>query len=167
MTSEPLQGLQFLCGEFAGTDHVEPSAWGPGATVRATASARWEQNDRLLVQVHRQTEGDSESFESMTVFMPDPGGGDILLYAFDTYGFPPDPPARGGPVEGKLVFRRHTPRGESLTTYEPTPHGYAWSKHFRPDHDAPWQVVVRGSLDAVTDEGRGGSSATTRNERAT
>ena len=141
----PGLGLQALAGRFAGTDEIHASAWGPGETARVAMSAEWEIGGRVLVQRWQDSRAD-DVFELMNVFMADPANGEVLLYVFDTLGYPPDPPARGSWDGDRLQLQRKTERGESQIEFTPTRTGFRWSKRYRPSGSAPWQVIIDGEL---------------------
>lgn len=139
-----LAALDFLVGSFAGTERVHATQWGPARDVTAQASAEPRAGGTVLVGHHDQL-GDP-SFAAINVFMADPATGEILLYSFDSYGFPPDPPARGTWEGEELVLDRVTGRGASRTVYAPTSDGYRWSKSFAATAGGPYQPVVEGEL---------------------
>lgn len=141
----PIAGLGVLAGKFVGTDDIHSSAWGPSETARVDIDAEWEIGGAVLVQ-RWQDSRSTDVFELVNVFMEDPATGEVLLYAFDTAGYPPDPPARGGWGEGRLVLRRTTERGQSRLEFTPTPGGFRWSKEYRTSDTDPWQPVIDGEL---------------------
>ncbi len=142
--------LSGLVGTFRGTDRIHGSAWAEQEDAPATAVGTVELAGGLVVRRHEVSRA-SGPFVAVDAFMPDPVTGEVLLYSFDSAGFPPDPPATGGWEDGALVLRRVTARGESRTTYRPTEGGFSWSKEFRPAADAPWQTVVAGELERSAD----------------
>jgi len=137
--------LSGLVGHFHGTDRTHESAWTEEAETIVTVVATAELDGGLVVQRHEQSPGPGR-VSALNVFMTDPESGDVLLYAFDSLGYPPDPPARGGWQDGELVLVRETTRGQSRTTYRPGPEGYGWRKEFRPSARDAWQTVVSGLL---------------------
>lgn len=141
-----LEAVSFLCGEFAGVDQISASAWSDGGVADVEASGHWELSGGLLIQRQLERREGGEVFEALNVFMLDRATGEVMLYSFDSAGFEPHPPARGALVGAELVLLRRTDRGESRTTYQPTPDGYRWSKQYRPDEGAAWQDVVAGTL---------------------
>jgi hypothetical protein len=139
--------LRYLLGAFTGTEQMAETQWAPAGEAHAEARAETILGGAMILQHQRQVRDGGASFEAANVFMRDPQSGDVLLYSFDSAGFPPDPPARGGFTDdGTLVLDRTTPRGSSRTTFTPAGDGFEWSKAFRPSDDAPWQVVVTGTL---------------------
>lgn len=140
-----LASLAALAGTFVGTDEIHASVWAPAETARVDIDAEWEIGGAVLVQRWQDTRA-TDLFELVNVFMEDPGTGEVLLYAFDTAGHPPDPPARGAWDAGRLVLRRTTVRGESRLEFSPTPDGFRWSKEYRASETESWQPVIDGEL---------------------
>jgi hypothetical protein len=134
-----------LAGAFSGSDRIHASQWGGAETARADVDGRWELGAGLLVQRWRDTRA-ADTFELVNVFMEDPATGETLLYAFDSAGFPPDPPARGGWDGDTLTLVRRTERGQARWAFTPTTGGFAWRKEFRVCDDDPWSPVVDGAL---------------------
>jgi hypothetical protein len=134
-----------LAGTFTGVDRIQASEWSEAESVRAEAEATWALAGGLLVQRWRD-DREAGTFELLNVFMEDPASGEVLLYAFDSLGYPPDPPARGVWTDGSLVLLRTTERGESRTEFTPFEDGFRWRKLFRPAIDAEWTPVVDGDL---------------------
>ena len=141
--------LQFLLGAFAGVEQIHPSAWSEAASAEAVAKGDPELAGALLLQRHAEQPSGGERFDAVNVFVRDAATDEVLLYSFDSAGYPPEPPARGRLQDSELVLDRRTERGESQTVYSATEAGYAWSKKFRPDADSPWQPVVSGDLRRV------------------
>ena len=141
-----LDTVDFLCGRFAGTDSIEASVWAEAEVAPAQASATRELGGNVIVQ-RLAEERAASRFEVLHVFMADPQSDDLLLYAFDTFGYPADPPARGVWHGGELVLERATERGMSRTRFAPTQAGFRLAKEFRPDPAADWVPVVSGTLD--------------------
>ena len=144
--------LDALAGTFRGTDEIHASVWGPGETARVDISAEWEIGGGVLVQRWQDTRA-ADVFELVNVFMEDPANGDVLLYAFDTLGYPPDPPARGSWEGDRLLLERTTERGQSRFEFVPTQDGFRWSKQYRPSPADPWKPVIDGALDRVESKG--------------
>jgi hypothetical protein len=139
--------LAFLSGTFAGREEVHASEWAKPSTAASTADGRLELAGTLLVLRHEQVREDgADAFAVVNVFMRSPGDAELLLYAFDTAGYPPDPPARGAWQGTDLVLDRTTTRGSSRTLYTPTDLGYRWSKEFQAPGSDRWVPVVSGEL---------------------
>jgi hypothetical protein len=134
-----------LAGTFAGTDEIHASIWSPGGTARADIRGEWEVGGAVLVQRWQDTRPE-DVFELINVFMEDPATGEVLLYAYDSLGYPPDPPARGSWDGDHLVLWRSTERGESRVEFSPTPDGFRWSKRYRRSRTDAWQPVIDGEM---------------------
>ena len=87
-------GVEFLAGRFAGTHLTHASDWADEETSKAIAVGATEIDGALVVQRLRDMRM-SGPFEVVNVFMRDQESSDVLLYSFDSLGYPPDPPARG------------------------------------------------------------------------
>jgi hypothetical protein len=138
--------LGFLLPPHTGTQRISASAWGPASTAETRSHGDADQAGSLVEHRHSGRRADGSVFETLNVFLRDRDSPDILLYAFDSLGFPPDPPARGRWDGPDLVFLRTSPRGSARTTFTPTPSGYGWSKQFRASDTDPWQDVFTEEL---------------------
>lgn len=162
-TLEKLGQLDFLVGTFCGPEIMHETAWAKGGDALGRSTGRLVST----AVVHEQTQerDDVLSFSAVSIFAVDPETGEIVMYAFDSVGFLPDPPARGRWVDGQLVLSRATPRGESRTRFSPTRNGYQWSKEFRPSSADPWAVVVEGRMVHSCDAGTSFAAAEPSSER--
>jgi hypothetical protein len=142
----PLERLEFLVGELSGQEEVAPGPWAPGGPAAARARGERALTDGVLVQHHVQERDGVAAFRTLNVFTTDPATGEVLLYAFDSVGYPPEPAARGGWCGDELVLERTTERGSARTTYAATPDGFRWSKSFRAPGAQAWSPVVAGEL---------------------
>jgi hypothetical protein len=125
---------------------VTATPWARGGAAEARARGERALDGGVLVQHHVQERDGAVAFRILNVFTADPATGEVLLYAFDSVGYPPEPAARGTWHGDELVLERATERGSARTTFAATADGYRWSKAFRaPDADA-WSPVVAGEL---------------------
>jgi len=138
--------MSFLVGTASGPETVAASAWSPAKQGRSAVTAAAEVDDVVLVQRVDDQFGDGSHFAGLNVFTLDPETAEILCYGFDSYGFPPDPPARGSWHDGELVLERTTSRGSARIVFAPTATGYTWRKDFRPGPDHAWQPVAEAAL---------------------
>jgi hypothetical protein len=146
MTAPPLATLEFLVGELSGPEEVATTPWAAGGP--ATGRVRGERglDGGVLLQHQVQERDGAVVFRTLNVFTTDPATGEVLLYAFDSVGYPPEPAARGTWQGDELVLDRTTERGSARTTFAPTADGYRWSKSFRPPGTDVWSPVVAGEL---------------------
>ena len=140
--------LSFLTASASGPERVHASAWGPAIDAKARTTGRAELGGAVVVMTHDEQRPDETSFGIVSVFMRDPARDEILLYAFDSVGFAPDPPARGRWVEGTLVLERTSERGSGRTSFTPTATGFTWAKQFQATGDDQWHDVVSAILTA-------------------
>lgn len=132
-----------MSGIFAGLDDIHPSPWADAEIASVRVSGTAELSGGLLVQRWREVRA-AQEFEVLHVFMAAPGDGDLLLYSYDTLGFPADPPARGRWQDGHVELLRQTDRGQACTIFTRTDEGFRWSKTYRSAADQPWTPVVTG-----------------------
>ncbi|WP_239155622.1 DUF1579 family protein [Amycolatopsis sp. FDAARGOS 1241] len=118
--TEAHEALSALVGEWAGTEELAASAWAPQTSAKATASYREALAGFAVVQEYAQTREDGGHLLGHNVFTVDPATQETLWYGFDSYGFPPGEPARGGWREGTLHLEKHTARG--VARHRLTPH---------------------------------------------
>jgi hypothetical protein len=140
-----VEQLAFLVGSYSGSERMEPTEWAPGGTADTRVAGELDVDGLVLVQRQVQERAGVPLFRAVNVFMADPDGR-VLLYPFDSVGFPPESPAVGEWQGEDLVFERSSPRGSARTTYTPTPDGYAWSKAYRAPDGATWQPMIEGTL---------------------
>jgi hypothetical protein len=124
--------------------HATP--WAPAGAATARSEGRVEAGGTALLLRYAQERDGAVSFEALNVFTADPQSADVLLYSFDSAGYPPDPPARGRWDGDELVLIRETARGSARTVYAPVPGGYRWRKDFRAPGEADWSPLVDGVL---------------------
>lgn len=148
MTQLPtaLASLAFLLGQHSGEEQVHETQWTAAGTATASTVAWISAGGHAIVQEYTQTSAAGVvSFAMLSVFMTDPQTDEILLYGFDSAGYPPEP-ARGRYVNDTVVLSRTTPRGESRVTIV-SETGNTWSQHreFRPV-DGQWQPLLTGRM---------------------
>jgi hypothetical protein len=140
-----LERLEFLVGELSGREEVTAGEWAEGGSATARARGELALDGGVLVQ-HHVHDRDGATFRTLNVFMVDPATGEVLLYAFDSAGYPPEPAARGTWRGEELVLGRTTERGSARTTFSATADGYRWSKEFRAPGADEWSPLVEGEL---------------------
>ncbi|MBB4687882.1 DUF1579 family protein [Amycolatopsis jiangsuensis] len=105
------EALTAFAGEWSGTEELAETPWAPASRATATCIYRCALAGFAVVQDYEQTREDGTQFHGHNVFTVDPATGNTLWYGFDSYGFPPVAPARGGWREGALHLEKHTDRG--------------------------------------------------------
>jgi hypothetical protein len=144
-----MRGLEFLIGEMSGVERVSGSSWTEAYTAHAVVVGTGLFDQATVQQRQEQRRDGNLVFEALNIFQVSPDTGDTLLFSFDSFGFPPEPPARGGWTDGTLVLDRATARGASRTTFTPTVSGYVWAKHFRSPGSDEWTEVISGSMNRL------------------
>ncbi|WP_410637068.1 DUF1579 family protein [Amycolatopsis sp. lyj-346] len=113
--------LRALVGDWTGTEDLAASAWAPASTAHADCEYRMALNGFAVVQHYRQRREDGSEFLGHNVFTADPATGETLWYGFDSYGFPPESPARGRWTGTTLTLEKQTARG--VARHRLTPEG--------------------------------------------
>ncbi|SEF29645.1 Protein of unknown function [Amycolatopsis pretoriensis] len=113
--------LKAFAGDWTGTEELAASPWAPASTARAECRYRSELNGFALVQDYRQLRDDGTEFLGHNIFTVDPHTGETLWYGFDSYGYPPESPARGDWSGATLVLEKQTARG--VARHRLTPDG--------------------------------------------
>ncbi|WP_370969086.1 DUF1579 family protein [Amycolatopsis sp. cg9] len=113
--------LKALVGDWTGTEELAASPWAPASTARADCGYRLALNGLAVIQDYRQRREDGSEFLGHNVFTADPATGETLWYGFDSYGFPPDSPARGDWTGATLTLEKKTARG--VARHRLTPDG--------------------------------------------
>lgn len=113
--------LKAFAGDWTGTEELAASPWAPASTARADCEYRLALNGFALIQHYRQRREDGTEFLAHNVFTADPRTGETLFYGFDSYGYPPESPARGDWDGATLILEKKTARG--VARHRLTPDG--------------------------------------------
>ncbi|GAA5129962.1 DUF1579 domain-containing protein [Pseudonocardia adelaidensis] len=146
MRPPPLAQLEFLVGELSGPEDVSSTPWATGGPAIGRVRGERGLDGGVLVQHQVQERDGAVAFRALNVFTTDPATGEVLLYSFDNFGYPPEPAGRGTWHDAELVLERTTERGSARTTFTPTTDGYRWGKWFRAPGVDEWSPVVTGEL---------------------
>lgn len=116
-------------GEWTGAETLHPSPWTAGGSAEGKWSIRRDGAGLHLVFDYAEQRADGGRFDAHGVLARDPENGDVLLFIFDSFGFPPLSPARGRWEGSRLVLDKATPRGVGRTVFmlEADGFGYAVS----------------------------------------
>ena len=104
-------------GAWEGEESLAPSPWATAGTARGKISYRRGVEGIVVVQDYVQERGGRPVFTGHGVFTVDPSDGSALWYLFDSFGYPPLEPARGGWEGDTLRLTKRTPRGEARHTF--------------------------------------------------
>jgi hypothetical protein len=103
--------LARLEGSWEGTEQLAPSPWSAGGKAASVLSFAVAAGGFALVQDYRSSAG----LTGHGVFSV--SGDEVLWHWFDSIGYPPEVPARGGFEADALVLERTSPRGTNRTTF--------------------------------------------------
>lgn len=123
---EPLPAcFTALEGAWEGEDQLFASPWSAGGVARGSWNFRRDPSGLHLIHDFTEIRETGDRFDGHGVLCADPGAdpgadpadGTILWFWFDSYGFPPLPPAQGGWNGATLTLEKATPRGLGRTRF--------------------------------------------------
>ena len=136
--------LLAFVGEWQGDEELAPSAWGPGGAAFGRMSFRADLDGFAVIQEYIEQKNSHITFRGHGVLTVDPQTQDILWYWFDSFGFPPDEPARGR-FEGEvLTMTRNSARGAARYVYRITPDVCEFSIENQFPGDADFSLFMKG-----------------------
>jgi len=137
--------LLAFVGEWEGPEELSPSPWGPGGAAFGRMSFRPDLDGFAVIQEYIEQKESKIVFRGHGVFTVDPQTKEILWYWFDSYGFPPDAPARGHFDGDVLTMTRVTPRGAARYVYKITPTGCEFAIENKFPNDADFKLFMKGT----------------------
>ena len=99
MTIEPTGEHELLGrfeGSWTGAGRTHPSPWGPGSAATGSWTGRFDPSRLNLIVDYQEHRDDGSRFYAHGVMTVDPADGQVLWYLFDSFGYPPLTPYRGG-----------------------------------------------------------------------
>jgi hypothetical protein len=136
--------LLAFVGEWEGDEQLEPSPWGPGGVAFGRMSFRSDLHGFAVIQDYIEQKDSIITFRGHGVLTVDPETKDILWYFFDSFGFPPDGPARGRFEGGVLTLDRVTPRGAARYVYRITADSCEFTIENKFQNDADFKRFMHG-----------------------
>jgi len=110
--------LMRFVGHWSGPERLAPSPWGPGGPAIGRTQYRAALDGMALIQEYEQEQDGQIVFHGHGIMVIEPDTQDVLWWWFDSFGFPPDAPARGRWDGEVLSFEKTTPQGEARYRYE-------------------------------------------------
>jgi len=119
MTSiaEARDRLRCLVGTWTGAGRVHPNPFGPDGPTSGRWQFKMDADGLHLIGDYAEERAGGHRFNGHGVLAIDPESLDAIWFWFDTYGFPPLMPARGGWDGDRLVLEKTTPRGVGRTIF--------------------------------------------------
>jgi hypothetical protein len=140
------RALDRLVGFWAGEEVMHASPWAPAGTARGAFDAELVCGGLYLRQSYRQEREGAESFSAQALHGVDPQSGEALSWWFDTAGFPPLAPARGGWAGDALTLSLTTPRGVTRRIFRlEAENRLLFDLAFSADGGDAWTPVLSGS----------------------
>jgi len=107
--------LNFFAGVWRGEGDIASNPWGGAGPCRGSWNFRLDPAGKNLIHDYEDRRADGSTFAGHGVWCGHEG--DLLHFWFDSYGFPPLDPARGGWDGDRLVVTKTTPRGQGRSTW--------------------------------------------------
>jgi hypothetical protein len=131
-------------GEWEGPEELAPSAWGPGGEALGRMSFRSDLDGFAVIQDYIEQKNSHITFRGHGVFTVDPQTNEILWYWFDSFGLPPDSPARGRFEGDVLTMSRVSERGAARYVYRITPKTCEFSIENKLPSDPDFKLFMKG-----------------------
>ena len=145
LTPGPLHdSLARLDGSWAGEEEVFPSPWGPGGPAQGRWNFRFDPARLSLIHDFTEERAGGHRFDAHGVLTVDPAAGQIVWFWFDSFGYPPLAPSRGGWDGDRLILVRHTPRGTGRSVFTIAADRFTHEIGSRLTGEADFTPVMRG-----------------------
>lgn len=150
MTSIPAPSwFDQLVGTWTGTGQIFPNPWGPAGPSEGAWRFWRDPGERYLLQDFSEQRPGATPFHAHGVLMPDPATGQILWFWFDSYGFPPLPPAQGAWADDRLLVEKTTARGTGRTELRLAGNQFFYRIDFRAPEAADFTPILKGEYGRV------------------
>jgi len=134
------QQLAKLAGIWCGDEIMPPSQWSPGGTAQAEINNRVALGGFALIQDYCQQHNGVVTFTGHGVFTID--GDDVLLYWFDSMGFPPN--QFRGRWQGNVLQLNSTGPMPSRCTFTLSDNTHYQFEMDMQAADGEWKNMMRG-----------------------
>lgn len=104
-----MRSLDPFLGTWRGSGELFASPWQPAGACRGAWTFRRDSGGHNVIFDYEENRADGGVFQGHGVWCAD--ADDLLWFWFDSYGFPPLSPSRGGWRGDALVLEKSTPRG--------------------------------------------------------
>ncbi|HEY4105346.1 MAG TPA: DUF1579 family protein [Polyangiaceae bacterium] len=142
--------LSFV-GEWEGPEELSATAWGPGGEAFGRMSFRADLDGFAVIQDYIEQKQSRITFRGHGVFTVDPQTKEILWYWFDSFGLPPEGPARGRFEADVLTMNRVSERGASRYTYRITANSCEFSIENKFPHEPDFKLFMKGKYSRKED----------------
>jgi len=145
LSAGPLhQTLARLEGRWEGEEEVFPNPWGPHGPARGRWDFRLDRARLALIHDFTEERAGGYRFDAHGVLAVDPAAEEIVWFWFDSYGYPPLAPSRGGWEGDRLVLVKQTPRGAGRSVFTVAADHFVHEIASRPNGQADFAPVMRG-----------------------
>jgi hypothetical protein len=143
-----IDSLEPFLGVWRGGGDIAPNPWGGAGPCRGSWSFRVDAARKAVIHDYEENRADGSAFAGHGVWCAD--GDDLLWFWFDSYGFPPLEPSRGGWRNGRLELTKSTPRGHGRSTWTCDGRRLSYLVEAKPLNEAAFARVMSGVFDRVS-----------------
>lgn len=141
-------GLEPFIGVWRGKGDIAPNPWGGAGPCRGSWSFRFDAARKAVIHDYEERRSGGDAFIGHGVWCGD--GEDLLWFWFDSYGFPPLSPARGGWRDNRLELVKSTPRGDGRSTWTCDGRRLTYLVEAKPAGEAAFARVMAGTFERVS-----------------
>lgn len=142
-----MDSLDLLAGTWRGHGEIAPNPWGGSGPCRGAWTFRFDAARKAMIHDYDETRADGTPFNGHGVWCAD--GDDLVWFWFDTYGFPPLPPARGGWRDTSLVMTKTTPRGLGRSIWTCDGRVLTYRVEAQPTGQPDMSLIMQGRFERV------------------
>jgi hypothetical protein len=142
-----LDSLEPFLGVWRGGGDIAPNPWGGTGPCHGSWSLRFDAARKALIHDYEERRADGSVFAGHGVWCAD--ADDLVWFWFDSYGFPPLEPARGGWRDGRLELTKSTPRGQGRSTWTCDGRRLTYLVEAKPTGEAAFARVMAGAFERV------------------
>lgn len=143
----PLDSLEPFLGVWRGGGEIAPNPWGGAGPCHGSWSFRFDAARKALIHDYDERRADGSGFAGHGVWCAD--ARDLVWFWFDSYGFPPLEPARGGWRDGRLELIKSTPRGQGRSVWTCDGRRLTYLVEARPVNETAFARVMSGTFERV------------------
>lgn len=142
-----LNRLTPFLGTWHGTGEISVSPWQGAGLCKGRWTFRRDQAGNNVIFDYEEKRGDGSTFQGHGIWCVD--GEDLLWFWFDSYGFPPLSPSRGGWQERGLVLEKSTPRGLGRSCWTCDGRNLTYVTEAQPTGQSSFSQVMSGRYTRV------------------
>ncbi len=139
--------LEPFLGVWRGSGEIAPNPWGGQGPCHGSWSFRFDAGRHAVIHDYEERRADGSAFAGHGVWCTHED--DLLWFWFDSYGFPPLDPARGGWRDGRLALVKSTPRGQGRSVWTCDGRRLTYLVEAKPTGETTFARVMSGAFERV------------------